>query len=373
MAIELEVTKRPKTSGRPTPARARVPFSRSAVSARDRTFFTERLALLLDTGTPLYSSLEILQLQATNPALARVIGTLRDDIAGGQPFSRALEKHPEIFSSTYVNLIAASEQGGFTADVLKQLIDLDEKAARLRMTVVSAFSYPAFLAVFSTVVVLFVLLVVFPKFAEMFRAIRDQLPAITVFLMTWSDIVRQFWAFIVLGAAAALGTVYYWAGTPAGVALVDRVKLELPLVKEIFVELYLTQSMRVLGLSLGHGVSVPDALRACRDVVSNSRFRRLMDTVERHVNEGRGLSPGFEQSEIIPSLTKQMVATGEESGTLPLVLTRIADFYERELTRKLTTFSKLAEPLMLLVMGVVVGLIVASLILPIFKLSKAVH
>ena len=140
-----------------------------------------------------------------------------------------------------------------------------------------------------------------------------------------------------------------------------------------FGELYLTQSMRVIGLSLGHGVSVPDTLKACRDVVRNQEFREFMDKVAVEVNEGRGLSAGFEKSYFLPPLAMQMVAAGEESGNLPLVATRIADFYERELTRRLNLLAKLIEPIMLLVMGVVVGLIVASLILPIFKLSRAVH
>ena len=124
---------------------------------------------------------------------------------------------------------------------------------------------------------------------------------------------------------------------------------------------------------LGHGVSVPDTLKACRDVVRNQEFRQFMDMVAVEVNEGRGLSAGFNKSYFLPPLAIQMIAAGEESGNLPLVATRIADFYERELTRRLNLLAKLIEPIMLLVMGVVVGLIVASLILPIFKLSRAVH
>ena len=135
----------------------------------------------------------------------------------------------------------------------------------------------------------------------------------------------------------------------------------------------MTQSMWVLGLSLGHGVSVPDALKACRDVVHNTRFRAFMTSVEAEVQEGRGMTPAFESSDLVPSLAKQLIATGEQTGNLAIVMNRLADFYERELGRKLQTFAKLVEPVMLLVMGVVVGLLVASLILPIFKLSKAVR
>jgi type II secretory pathway component PulF len=149
-------------------------------------------------------------------------------------------------------------------------------------------------------------------------------------------------------------------------------KLATPWLGGIFVRLYLSQTLRVLSLSLSHGVPMVDALIACRDVVRNTVFQRFLADVERGVREGRGLSVGFQEAGFIPSLARQMVATGEETGNLPKTMERVATFYESELKRRLETFARLAEPVMLLVMGVVVGVVVSSLILPIFKLSRAV-
>ena len=152
----------------------------------------------------------------------------------------------------------------------------------------------------------------------------------------------------------------------------DKLKLKAYGLKGIFVQIYLIQSLRVLGLSLANGVSVPDALVSCREVVRNSVFRRFLMSVEDSVREGAGFAMAFQQSDFIPPTVKQMIATGEETGSLAKVLSRIAEYYERELNKQLKSFTRMAEPIMLIVMGGVVGMIVSSLILPIFKLSRAV-
>ena len=373
MAIELKTSPPQPVPGTVSPPLPAFKLPTRAVSSKDRAFFTERLALLLDTGNPLHTSLNLLIQQTDGSAMAPIIEGLRDDIESGLPFSQGLAKHPRVFSTTYVNLVAAAEGGGFLPQVLNELTAMEEKTAQLKSTIVSAFTYPAFLVFFSSAVVLFVLVVVFPKFTELFNSIAGQLPPTTLFLMVLSDILRQQWPLIAVSLTGATGACVYWLKQASGARALDRWKLKLPVLKVVFVELYLTQSMRAIGLSLGHGVSVPDTLKACRDVVRNQEFREFMDAVAVEVNEGRGLTAGFNKSYFMPRLALQMIAAGEESGNLPLVATRIADFYERELTRRLNLLAKLIEPIMLLVMGVVVGLIVASLILPIFKLSRAVH
>jgi len=237
---------------------------------------------------------------------------------------------------------------------------------------VSALSYPIFLILFSIGVVLFVLVVVFPKFADMFSAIRDQLPFTTLFLMGASDVLRQQWPLLLGGLLAALAVSVYWLRTPSGREVLDQSKMRLFYFRDIFIQIYLVQSLRVIGLSLANGVSVMDALGSCREVVQNRVFRRFIGGIEERVHEGAGFAIAFQQADFIPPAVRQMVTTGEATGNLPRVLSRIADYYERELGKRLATFSRLVEPVMLLVMGGVVGLIVSSLILPIFKLSRAV-
>jgi len=218
----------------------------------------------------------------------------------------------------------------------------------------------------------FVLLVVFPKFGAMFAAIADQLPASTKILMLVSDILRHYWVWVISAAAGTALLMRQWLTSGAGQKTMDRLKLRLPVVRDIFVQLYLLQSLRVMSMSLDNGVTVMDTLNACKDVVKNSQFRGFIARVENAVQEGSGITPAFKEADFIPNIVTQMIATGEETGNLPKVMGRLAEFYERELVKKLKTFSKMAEPVMLVVMGLIVGILVSSLILPIFKLSRAV-
>ena len=342
------------------------------VSDRDRQFFTEQLALMLETGATLQQAIATLRLQQTSQAMQSLLTDLETDIGGGKTFSQALGRHPEVFSSTYTSLVAASEDGGYLDRVLQQLLTMEEKREELRGTLVSALSYPAFLTLFSVAVVIFVLVLVFPKFGSMFNSIYDQLPATTKGLMWLSDTLREHWIYVVGSIAGLCLAARQWAISDLGREQLDRAKLGLPVARGIFVEVYLVQSLRVMSLSLANGVSVPDTLASCKDVVDNSVFRRLFARVETSVQQGSGIAAGFKEEQVLPVLVQQMIGTAEESGSLPKVMARLADFYERELTRRLATLSKMAEPIMLMVMGFVVGIIVSSLILPIFKLSRAV-
>ena len=373
MAIELhDIIDNQDATPTAKAAPARFSLFRAKVSSSDRRFFTEQLSLMLETGANLHQALVLLQQQHQLPAMASVIDELVAGVAGGRSFSAALAEHPEVFSTTYVNLVAASEGGGFIHEVLAELLRMDEQAEELNTTVRSALSYPAFLSLFSLGVIVFVLMVVFPKFSVMFAKIHDQLPMTTIALMHASDFLRDYWMQMIAAITAITMLTLQWARKPKGRETIDRLKLTLPGIKHVFMQVYLTQSLRVMSLSLANGVNITDTLIATRDVVKNSIFQRFFVTVEEQVAQGNGIAIGFKQNDLIPLLAQQMLATGEETGSLSKVMSRLADYYERELTKRLKSMSKMAEPIMLMVMGVIVGVIVSSLILPIFKLSRAV-
>ena len=246
----------------------------SKVGTKDRLFFTEQLALLLETGTNLHAGLQSLQTQAKNPALRAIIDQIIVHISEGKTFSYALSCHPEVFSKTYVNLVAASESGGYMHQVLEQLLAMEEKREQLKATMMSALSYPVFLTVFSLAVVVFVLVVVFPKFSELFLRIADQLPATTKFLMAASNVFIHRWYLVLGGVGISVVGIVYLLRTEAGSLWVDRAKLKLPVVRDIFQQMYLSQVLRVMGLSLGNGVNILDSLRACKEIVDNRLFRK---------------------------------------------------------------------------------------------------
>ena len=375
MAIELGVTKKQKQKSKTT-ALTLPPFlaniGQKKLVVTDRIFFTEQLSLMIETGMPLFESLKAFVALDIKPQLKTILNALLNDVEEGKSFSAALGAHPAFFSQAYINLVAAAENGGFLDKVLSELQVMDEKREKLKATVVSAMIYPAFLILFSIAVVIFVLVAVFPKFAVMFERIADELPASTIFLMAASNALINYWWLFLSGLVLMLVAATYWLRTAHGIEVLDRLKLSVYVIKDIFIQLYLVQSMRLMSMSMANGVSAIDTLEACNEVVDNTVFNRFIAQLQINVQEGAGFAGGFEQADFIPPTVKQMIKTGDSTGNLAHVMAKIADYYERELEKKLTLFARMIEPVMLLVMGVVVGLLVSSLILPIFKLSRAV-
>ncbi|CAN5166835.1 type II secretion system F family protein [soil metagenome] len=370
MALDVStVTPDPVSEG---PPRKLMNRRTRRLGSKDRMFLLEQLTLMLETGATLHGALTALRKECSHDELARVLDALIDDISTGKSFSEALTRHPQVFSRTYVNLIAASENGGFLAEVLNQLLQMEEKREKLRATVAGAAAYPAFLSLFSIAVVLFVLVVVFPKFGAMFASIYDELPASTKILMWCSDFLRAYWLQCVAAVTLALVAARKWAMSDAGGEALDRLKLSAPGLRAVFIKLYLVQSLRAMSLSLANGVSAVDSLAACQEIVANRIYRKFLGDVRTVVENGGSLGDGFGKARFIPPIVRQLISTGDESGNLAKVMARVAEFYERELEKQLAMLSRLAEPVMLLIMGVLVGLIVSSLILPIFKLSRAV-
>ncbi|SJM94532.1 putative Type IV pilus biogenesis protein PilC [Crenothrix polyspora] len=373
--MALEINQKNSTIVVKTDAgKVKLPFGDAKkVADKDRMFFIEQLALMLETGSDLHTSLNVLMKQTDNAELARVIKALCDDISEGKTFSFALAKHPQVFSTTYTSLIAASESGGYIRRILEHLLIMEKQRQALRDTLISAMSYPAFLMVFSLGMVVFILAVVFPKFGTLFTSIQDQLPITTLYLMAISRIITHYWWGIVPGCFGLIAVFSQLIKSEKGRVLIDELKLTTPFIKHIFLKIYLIQMMRILALSLKSGVNLLDALVLTKDVVQNIGFIRFVETLIKDVTEGRKLAYGFNHSGIIPPIVKQMITTGEETGNLALVSDRIADYFQQDLEKLLKLLTKAIEPIMLLVMGVVVGVLVSSLILPIFKLSHAVH
>ena len=342
------------------------------VSPKDRMFFTEQLALLLETGTSLHPALISIRSQMEDSPMAEVIDELAEGVVGGGSLSEQLAKHPEVFSPTYVNLVGASEQGGFLHEVLEQLQAMDDQNAELRASLISAFSYPAFLVAFSIFALVFILLVVFPRFGEMFAGIGDNLPASTRMLMAASDFILAHWMWLLVGLGAAVAGLIWWLGTGDGKVWISKFKLATPFLGRVWKRVYLVISFRVLGLSLRNGVSLVDAVRTSQQIIDNEHVKVFFRDLSTMIENGGRISVGMSEADWLPDLAKQMVSTAEESGSLPQVLLRVSDYYHKELERLLQRFSKMVEPIMLVVMGAMVGLLVSSLLLPIFKLSSAV-
>jgi len=345
-------------------------FGAKKISVKDRMFFTEQLALLLETGTALHPALVSISTQMRDSLMAAVIDAVAEGVLSGKSLSEMMAEHPKVFSATYVSLVSASEQGGFLHEVLEQLRTMDEQNTELRSSLISAFSYPVFLIVFSLFTLVFILLVVFPKFDEMFASIGDNLPASTKFLMGVSDLLLNNWIVVSGGLVLAVFGVITWMRTEQGIDALARFKLTAPMIGGIWQRVYLIVAFRVLGLSLKHGVNLVVAVRTAREIVNNPVVTRFFNDLAARLEQGGRLGDGFTQAAWVPDLAKQMIVTAEDSGSLPEVMLRVSEYYRRELDRLLLRVSKMIEPIMLVVMGALVGFLVSSLILPIFKMSS---
>ena len=235
MALQIETTPAKESGEKKSLASYEIPLPglSSAPGSTDRMFFTEQLALLLETGESLYGALTTIVKQTENARMRGIVEHVAQDVSEGMTFASALGKHDEVFSSTYVNLVSASETGGFMHEVLQQLLEMDKKREELRTTLVSAATYPAFLITFSIAVVVFVLVVVFPKFGSMFESIADQLPLSTKALMATSDLLRQHWWMFLAGITIVTLAVRQWLVSEGGRARIDRIKVTWPGIRDL--------------------------------------------------------------------------------------------------------------------------------------------
>jgi type IV pilus assembly protein PilC len=362
-----------------TPLASRIPkprldvFRRSRVKAKELIFFTSQLALMLEVGTPLTSALAALEKQSKNPAFKEVNRLLHRDIEEGQQLSDAMRRHPRVFNHVYASMIKAGETGGFLKEILERLAEMQEKRLALIAQLRSTLTYPAILCLVGLLVVVFVLVGVLPKFTTFFAGKEKILPVTTRFLMVLSASLRGYWwAYIIIALGLAIG-FKLWKESDPGQKVIDRVCVSGPIVSRLYNKIYTCQLLRTLGHLMQSQVPLLEALEVTRSTIKNRYFTLFVDRITEHVEKGGRFAQPFTTYPYVLDSVKQMVATGEEVGNLPRVMLRLAEYYDIEVDRELKNIASLIEPLALILLGGVVGLIVGSIILPLFKLAGALH
>ena len=343
------------------------------VPPKEIIFFADQLSLLLSTGTPLNKSIEIISFQVRNNEFRRILQVLVRDIEDGRLLSQAMSRYPGVFSSVYVSMIMAGESGGFLKDMLEQIVSLETKNQEFLSTVKAAMYYPVFLSMFAVSVVLFIVVYVFPKFGSMFEEVYDSLPVTTKILMASSKFLVSYWYLIIIFMALLWYAVFKFISGEKGRMYVDTVKLRIPVLKDFFIKLYVSRLMRTLGALVNGNVPLLDSLSISSGVVGNKVFAEIIARISRSVEDGKTISQPVSESPYFPETVKQMISTAEDTGTLDKVMPRLADYYDKDIERSLKRITTVIEPVLLVVMGGVIGVIVISLILPIFKLTKSIH
>jgi type II secretory pathway component PulF len=343
------------------------------IKPREVIFFTSQLSMMLEIGTSPNKALSVLRDQIKNPAFKEVIQAMIRDIEEGRQLSDAMERHPRLFNNVFVSMIRAGETGGFLKEIIDRIVEMQEKRQALIAQVRSAMTYPLVLCILGSLVVVFVLVSVLPKFTTFFEGKENILPFTTRFLMTMSASVRGYWWAYLIGGTGLAVFLKFWKDSEQGQALLDRFCVSAPIVAGLFNKMYTCQLLRTLGHLLESQVPLLEALEVTRATVKNRYFKDLIDRTIANVEQGGKFSQTFAVYPYIMDTVKQMVATGEEAGNLSPVMLRLAKFYDTEVDHQLKSLSSIIEPLGLIVMGAVVALIVSSVILPLFRIGQAIH
>ena len=341
-------------------------------SRKDILNFTNQLAVMIRAGISLQDSLESIGEQNENTKFKAVIFDLKNRIEAGQSFSQALAEHPQVFSDLYINMVAAAEISGSLSGMLQKLAEYLDNEAETRSQVRGAMVYPIIIAVMAVVVTIFLLCFVLPRFTAIFTGKEHLLPTSTKALMASSAFLRSYWFVILPAIGAGFWGFWYFVGTEDGRKWWDKTKLSLPLIKSLCRNLYITRSMHTMGVLTKAGVPILNTISITAQIAGNVLYKKMWLGVFEEVRQGKKIASSLSQHNLMPSNVVQMIRSGEDSGTMGDVLRDIASFYARELKTTIKTVTSMIEPIMIVIMGVLVGFIAMSIILPIFKMSSVV-
>lgn len=345
------------------------------VKSDDLVMFTRQLSAMVSAGVPLLRALGSLEHHSDSPALKRVVADIFKDIQGGMPLADSLAKHPKVFNDVYINMVRAGEAAGILDDILKRLAMQQEKAAAIRKKVKSAMTYPMVLVAITILAFFGLMLFVIPEIGKIIKDLGGpdaELPILTQVMLSISTFITTYW-FIVLPiiAAGVVGLLRY-IKTPRGKEQFDALILKLPGIKSLVAKVATARFARTFSALMGAGVAVLESLDVTARAVGNASYQKALIAAADQVKNGATLSSIIEKNPLFPPIVAQMLAVGEETGQTDTVLVKVADFYEEEVDVAIDGLSSIIEPVMIVFMGGMVGLIAASVMQPIAGLSQTI-
>ena len=368
----------------PIPARVRekgkglekeltIPGFGAKVTAHDVMLFTRQFATMIDAGLPIVQGLDILAQQSDNKAFRNTIKTIKQDVESGFTLADALKKHPKVFDDLYVNMVAAGEVGGVLNTILNRIAIFIEKAAKLKSKVKGAMIYPCTIVVVAVAVVTVLLLFVIPVFAELYGGMGKALPAPTQITINISNFFRAYFMYLgaaVVGAGVAIKMYYK---TEHGRFNIDGLMLKLPVMGDLIRKVAVARFSQNMSILLSSGVPILDGLAITAKTAGNKVVEKAIMTARISISQGRTVAEPLTESKIFPPMVCQMVAIGENTGALDAMLKKVAEFYEDEVDTAVANLTALMEPVIMVVLGVILGGLVISMYLPIFQLGSLIQ
>jgi general secretion pathway protein F len=345
----------------------------TGIKRKEITAFTREMAALLGAGIPIPQALDGLGQEEENPALREAVLKIADSVRKGISISAAMDEHPRLFNKLYVSMVRVGEEAGVLQKVMADLAELLEHEDEVRGEVLAAVSYPVFVLGFGIFTVAILLTVVLPRLFSMLQDMLEILPLPTLILLRVSGFLQHYWPGVLISTLAVVGGSRWYIQSPQGALAWDKLKLRLPVMGSVFRAAALSRFARTLGTLVKSGVSLLPALKIVENTIGNLMLARLIAQVSEETRGGDSLAAPLRKLGIFPKTVIQMINVGEETGKLDEMLLKVADIEERHMRTRTKTLVSLLAPALILVVGALVGFMVIALLLPIFKMSRAIH
>ncbi len=351
----------------------RVRVSNKSVSAKDITLFTRQLAVMMKSGVPLLQAFDIVGKGHSNPSVSQLLLDIKTEVETGSSLQQAFRKHPLYFNDLYCNLVGAGEAAGILDTLLERLATYMEKILAVKGKIKSALFYPISIIVVAFIITSIIMIFVIPAFKELFSNFGADLPAPTLLLMAISDFFVAYWYLIFAGIGGGFyAFFYFWKRNKQMQIVMDRLLLKIPVFGPLVRKATIARWTRTLSTMFAAGVPLVESLDSVAGAAGNAVYSDATKSIQKQVSTGTSLTAAMQSTEAFPSMVLQMVAIGEESGSLDAMLSKVADFFEAEVDDAVAAISSLMEPVIMVVLGTLIGSMVIAMYLPIFKMGQVV-
>jgi type IV pilus assembly protein PilC len=348
-----------------------ISFLKPKVTNKDLVVFTRQFSTMIDAGLPLVQGLTILAEQAENPTFKAILKEITKDVEGGSTLAEAMKKHPKVFDSLFVNLVAAGEVGGILDTILRRLAQFIEKAERLKGQIKGAMTYPIVVMAIAILVIAVILVFVIPVFEDMFKSFGSALPTPTQIVVNMSRFLKGNIHWVIIGLGALIYGFKRYRNTASGRKQTDTLFLKLPIFGNLLKKTAVARFTRTLGTMISSGVPILDALEIVAKTAGNVVIEEIIYEVRGSIAEGQTIAEPLSENDIFPGMVIQMIAVGEATGALDSMLEKIADFYDEEVDAAVAALTSMLEPLLMVFLGGSIGGLVIAMYLPIFGMAAA--
>jgi type IV pilus assembly protein PilC len=343
------------------------------ITSKDIAVFSRQLATMMSAGVPMVQAFDIVGRGHNNPSMQELVLTIKADVEGGTSLTQALRRHPLYFDDLFCNLVEAGEQAGVLETLLDKIATYKEKTESLKAKIKKALFYPTAVIVVAIVITAIIMIFVIPQFKDLFKSFGADLPGFTLFVMNISDVVAQWWWAILAGVVATVVVASnIWKRSPKFRETMDRLLLKVPVIGAIMHKAALARFCRTTSTMFAAGVPLVEALQSVAGATGSAVYEKAVLAMREDVATGQSMQLAMRQQGLFPHMVIQMVSIGEESGSLDEMLAKVADFYEEEVDNAVDALSSLLEPLIMVILGTVIGGLVVALYLPIFQLGAVV-